>query len=103
MSSNRSAEPHDAIILHSASEDAPVRLPEVGQEAFVAQFNQIYGAIGLRLEPLAINCAGRPMPVRVAPPQAGVPPQATAGVPLATESIDEKTAQDVSISNVPKK
>lgn len=65
MSSNRNIRICDAIISESpirnqtprkatatARNTGPVRLPLIAPEAFVEQFNQIYGAIGMRLTPV---------------------------------------------------
>ncbi len=52
MSSPRPVAPSDALIVRTALPAAPLRMPQIDQTDFVLQFNQIYAAIGMQLQPL---------------------------------------------------
>lgn len=52
MSSPRPVAPSDALIVRPALPAAPLRMPQIDQTDFVLQFNQIYAAIGMQLQPL---------------------------------------------------
>ena len=56
-SSNRTAEPCDAVLTASGQPTGPLRLPEEDAAAFVAQFNRTYAQLGIAVRP----CGDRPM------------------------------------------
>jgi hypothetical protein len=51
-SSNRVAPDYDGVVLREGEPTGPVRLPENRSSDFVAQFNRIYGCLGLSLQPI---------------------------------------------------
>lgn len=51
-SSNRSAEPCDAVVTEAGQPAGPVRLPETHPAEFIEQFNRAYGALGISIQPL---------------------------------------------------
>ncbi|MEM6980315.1 MAG: hypothetical protein AAF539_11675 [Planctomycetota bacterium] len=50
MSSPRTSRPCDAVVWDGDRPSSPLLLPPTRWEAFVAEFNQTYAAIGLQVE-----------------------------------------------------
>ena len=56
-SSNRAAEPCDAVVTASGQPTGPIRLPEEDAADFVEQFNRAYARLGIAVRP----CGDRPV------------------------------------------
>jgi hypothetical protein len=49
-SSNRQAEPCDAVVYRGDQPVGPLRLPSKDAASFIERFNRLYGAAGMELE-----------------------------------------------------
>lgn len=54
-SSNRRAEPCDAVVYRDDRAIGPLRLPSKNAASFIEQFNRLYGDSGMALEHNRIN------------------------------------------------